>query len=250
MTALQRILVVFFGFLLLPAVPTYSQCLLDGEYISTPQPSYTCCVGTVAFSIQSWNVTLNGNQISVYPLPAGSLPYPLTGTIDCQLGTFTATATRVGGCTETYTLQGQIQSVANWTGTFTAQYAGSACSCFGLDACTYQQYSVSGALPPTAVQPGGAPPSIAWMEVGPNPFGANTTMRVHLDKRQFSRLVIYDVAGRQVATLLAGAWLEAGDHEYGWDGQTREGRRAPSGIYFVHLRTDAAERVAKLVVLD
>jgi flagellar hook assembly protein FlgD len=75
-------------------------------------------------------------------------------------------------------------------------------------------------------------------------------MRVHLDSRQDTRLVIRDVTGRAVATLVAGTSLEEGDYEYAWDGRTNEGRRVPSGIYFVQLRTNVAERVAKLVVLD
>jgi flagellar hook assembly protein FlgD len=75
-------------------------------------------------------------------------------------------------------------------------------------------------------------------------------MRVHLDSRQDTRLVIRDVTGRAVATLVAGKSLEEGDYEFAWDGRTHEGRRAPSGIYFVQLRTNVAERVAKLVVLD
>jgi len=77
-----------------------------------------------------------------------------------------------------------------------------------------------------------------------------TTMRVHLDSRQDTRLVIHDVTGRAVATIVAGTWLEAGDHEFAWDGRTNDGRRAPSGIYFVQLKTNVTERVVKLVVLD
>jgi hypothetical protein len=243
-------LFVIAGFLSSFVVPAYSQCLLNGTYVSTPTANYSCCQGLVSFNVTSWIVSVNGSQISINASPAG--PH-MVGTINCQTGAFTATQLLPGGCTETYTLQGQVQSVGSWTGTFTAQFVGADCSCFNGQfgtPCTSQQYSVSGALPPTSVRPGNAPPLLARLEVGPNPLGATTTMRVHLDSRQDTRLVVRDVTGRAVATLVAGTWLEEGDYEFSWDGRTPEGRRAPSGIYFVQLKTNMAERVAKLVVLD
>jgi hypothetical protein len=229
------------------AAPSFGQCLLPGGYTSTPALSYTCAFGIVHFDIQRWDIAITGNVIKIDVFPGASgfgYPNPLTGTIDCQTGAFTATRVWPGTCTETYTLTGQVQSIGSWTGTFRAAFTGNC-----LD-CSTQNYPVSGALPPTGVRPGSAPPLLARLEVGPNPLGASTTMRVHLDSRQDTRLVIRDVTGRAVATLVAGTSLEEGDYEYAWDGRTNEGRRVPSGIYFVQLRTNVAERVAKLVVLD
>ncbi len=243
-------LLVVAGFLSLFVSPARAQCLLNGTYVSTPSASYSCCMALISFNVTGWIVSVNGNQISINASPTG--PH-MAGTVNCQTGTFTATQTIPGGCTETYTLTGQIQSAGHWTGTFTAQFVGSDCSCFNGQLgtpCFSQQYSIAGALPPTDVRSGSAPALLARLEVGPNPLGASTTMRVHLDTRQDTRLVVRDVTGRAVATLVAGTWLEAGDYEFAWDGRTQDGRRAPSGIYFVQLRTNVAERVAKLVVLD
>jgi hypothetical protein len=240
------------GSLLLPAVPATAQCLLDGTYDSDPVTSYACCVGLISFSVGQWDLTIAGNQVLVAPVPPGSIPSALVGTIDCQSGTFTATASVPGGCTETYTLQGQILSPGNWSGTFYAQYSGPDCSCFGGmfgTPCTSQQFAVAGSLPATAIRPG-APPSFARLDVGPNPFSASTTVRVRVERSEAASLVVLDVAGRTVATLFGGATLDRGDHEFSWARRTDDGRRAPTGIYFVRLRTASTERVAKVLVLD
>ncbi len=240
--------VVVLTFVLLSPAPSFAQCLLDGSYVSTPAAAYTCAFGLVSWNVQSWNLTISGGQIAVNPVPPGTLPAQLVGTIDCQTGTFSASASiPAGGCTETYTLSGQVQSVAGWTGNFLAQYSGSSC---GLAGCVLQNIPVAGALPPTGITPGAGVPSLASLGVGPNPLGETTTLRVQLDRQQFASLVIHDVSGRVVATIVPGQWLDSGEHRYRWERRNRADERVPAGIYFVRLQVGAAERVAKLVVLN
>ncbi|HKW13519.1 MAG TPA: FlgD immunoglobulin-like domain containing protein [Candidatus Krumholzibacteria bacterium] len=237
-------------FLALPAstTPSFSQCLQNGDYTLTPAPSYSCKFGTINFSVQSCGVAIGGNQITVTPSPGPVTT--LLGTIDCQTGVFSATATIPGGCAQTYTLTGQVQSTGSWTGTFQAQFLGGQCSVAGMDACTNHSFPVSGALTATGVQSGAASPSLAWIDVAPNPFVTTTILHVHIDRREFARVVIRDVRGSEVARIVSGTWLGRGDYTFAWDGRTREGARVPSGVYFAELHADAAERVAKLVVLN
>jgi hypothetical protein len=75
-------------------------------------------------------------------------------------------------------------------------------------------------------------------------------VRVRVVGGQLARLVVHDIAGRTVATLIDERWLEGGEHEYRWNRRSRHGRRVPAGVYFVRLQTKSASRVAKLVVLD
>lgn len=51
-------------------------------------------------------------------------------------------------------------------------------------------------------------------------------------------LRIFDVAGREVRSLMDRRWLESGMHVIEWDGRRNDGRVAPSGIYFT--RADVA----------
>lgn len=82
----------------------------------------------------------------------------------------------------------------------------------------------------------------------PNPFNPSTTVRFTLPREGRARVDVYDVAGRLVHTLIDGR-LPAGAHEARWDGVTRRGRLAGSGIYFLRLRTPWGEATRRLVLV-
>ena len=69
--------------------------------------------------------------------------------------------------------------------------------------------------------------------VAPNPFTATATLRFTLPDADVVTLRVYDVLGREVATLVDGA-REAGAHA-----ATFDGRDLPSGTYVYRLRTSA-----------
>jgi len=68
----------------------------------------------------------------------------------------------------------------------------------------------------------------------PNPFHGSTTIRFSLAEPAAAELVIFDVRGRIVRTLLHGA-LGAGSHVTLWDGRDDGGASAAPGIYFARL---------------
>jgi hypothetical protein len=68
----------------------------------------------------------------------------------------------------------------------------------------------------------------------PNPFNPSTTIRFELDRGGFTRLDVYDIAGRHVRSLLA-AFRSAGDHDVTWNGRDNDGRSVASGVYLVRL---------------
>src|SRR5262249_17433230 len=70
----------------------------------------------------------------------------------------------------------------------------------------------------------------------PNPFNPETTIRYALPKADRVRLRVFDIAGRLVASLEDGP-ENAGEHAVAWDGRTRAGARAGSGVYFYCLTT-------------
>jgi hypothetical protein len=61
-------------------------------------------------------------------------------------------------------------------------------------------------------------------------------------------LSLFDVAGRQVATLASGRF-EAGYRSVVWDGRDRSGTRLASGVYFLRLVTAGNRATAKVVVV-
>lgn len=70
----------------------------------------------------------------------------------------------------------------------------------------------------------------------PNPFNPTTTIRYALAKNAEVELVVYDLNGRRVRTLLSGEQVEAGQHEAVWRGLDDQGRAAAAGVYLCRLR--------------
>jgi M6 family metalloprotease-like protein len=68
----------------------------------------------------------------------------------------------------------------------------------------------------------------------PNPFNPTTVISYQLPVGSDEKLVVYDVLGREVATLVSGA-TTPGRHEVVWDGRDSAGRAVASGIYFTRL---------------
>lgn len=82
----------------------------------------------------------------------------------------------------------------------------------------------------------------------PNPFRDATTIAFGLPDRQWASLVVYDVNGRRVRTLVRGE-LGAGSHESTWDGRDDIGGQVTSGVYFGVLKTGKDQLVRKIIVL-
>ncbi|HEY6953365.1 MAG TPA: T9SS type A sorting domain-containing protein [Bacteroidota bacterium] len=89
----------------------------------------------------------------------------------------------------------------------------------------------------------GTPDHFALSQNYPNPFNPTTTIRFSIAKFSIVNLEIYDLLGREVATLANGE-MPAGVHEVTFDAS-----RLASGIYFYKLRADNFTATKKLVLL-
>ncbi len=87
------------------------------------------------------------------------------------------------------------------------------------------------------------PESMELCQNYPNPFNPTTTIGFLLPKPGFITLRIYDVLGKEVATLVSGR-LAAGKYEYQWNA----GKLA-SGIYYYRLQSDNFAQTRKLILL-
>lgn len=80
----------------------------------------------------------------------------------------------------------------------------------------------------------------------PNPFNPSTLIRFTLPVAATVRLTVYDVLGRQVATLLDGP-CDAGEVQVAWHGTDQNGARAASGVYFYRMEAVPAHGGAPFV---
>jgi hypothetical protein len=82
----------------------------------------------------------------------------------------------------------------------------------------------------------------------PNPFNPTTTIAYSVANATDVQLVIYDVTGARVRTLVNGP-REANNHKVVWDGKNDQGDPVSSGVYFYVLRTTEFRATKKLVIL-
>jgi Tol biopolymer transport system component len=82
----------------------------------------------------------------------------------------------------------------------------------------------------------------------PNPFNSGTAIRFALPADGEVELVLYNLMGQKVATLVEGL-RAAGIYAIHWDGVNERGRALASGVYLYRLRAGAQVETRKLVVL-
>jgi hypothetical protein len=94
----------------------------------------------------------------------------------------------------------------------------------------------------------GIEPRFALAQNAPNPFSTGTRIAFQLPAPTDAELVVYNIAGRRVATLLSGE-LPGGPHTMEWNGTDDAGRRMASGIYFYRLTAGSHTDARKMILL-
>jgi enterochelin esterase family protein len=77
----------------------------------------------------------------------------------------------------------------------------------------------------------------------PNPFNPATNIGFRISDFGFVELKVYDLAGREVATLVSEN-LPAGSYTYRW-----ETRGLPSGVYFYCLKAGSFEKTRRMLLI-
>ncbi|MBL7128488.1 MAG: T9SS type A sorting domain-containing protein [Ignavibacteria bacterium] len=77
----------------------------------------------------------------------------------------------------------------------------------------------------------------------PNPFNPTTNIKFDIKKLSYTKLIVYDILGKEIATLV-NEKLSAGSYEVSLDG-----RSYPSGVYFYRLVADDFVDVKKMIFL-
>jgi hypothetical protein len=82
----------------------------------------------------------------------------------------------------------------------------------------------------------------------PNPFGRGTTIRYALQQEEQVALSVHAVDGRRLTTLHWGL-QDSGLHTIVWRGESDDGSRLGTGIYYVKLRTGGAVRTRMVCLM-
>ncbi|MCF7815199.1 MAG: T9SS type A sorting domain-containing protein, partial [Candidatus Cloacimonetes bacterium] len=82
----------------------------------------------------------------------------------------------------------------------------------------------------------------------PNPFNPTTTIAFGLTQDETVALVIYNIKGEKVRTLVSGE-LEAGMHDVTWYGKDDSGKNVASGVYFYKMKADKYVQTKKMILM-
>jgi hypothetical protein len=82
----------------------------------------------------------------------------------------------------------------------------------------------------------------------PNPFNPTTRIRFQLPRAEKVKLLIYNLMGQQIRTLVDGK-LNAGYYELTWDGCDDLGQRVGSGVYYYRLSAPVFHGTKKMLLV-
>ncbi len=82
----------------------------------------------------------------------------------------------------------------------------------------------------------------------PNPFNPLTTISFNLPEAGRATVVVYDVAGKRIRTLVEGS-LGAGDHQVTWNGADDGGRPVSAGVYLYRLDSGLIHEVKSMTLV-
>ena len=94
----------------------------------------------------------------------------------------------------------------------------------------------------------GRPQGFTLEQNFPNPFNSGTVIRFSLPSSDVVKLVVYNVTGQKMATLLEGI-REAGRYTVFWDGREISGNALATGIYLYRLQAGSQMETRKLLLL-
>lgn len=117
---------------------------------------------------------------------------------------------------------------------------------FRYDRITRFDYAIRAAVIPgttIVMETGPAPTPVGFLlaQNTPNPFNARTTMRYEVPTLSPVRLVVYNLLGQPIRTLVDDM-QEPGSYVVQWDGKDHGGRDVGSGVYFYRLSAENERR--------
>ncbi len=102
----------------------------------------------------------------------------------------------------------------------------------------------------TSVEPGHQviPANFVLAQNYPNPFNPTTSITYSIPNENFVNIKIYDMLGREVATLV-NDYKNAGNHMVDWNGEDNSGQKVASGTYIYRITAGNFVATKKMVLL-
>lgn len=82
----------------------------------------------------------------------------------------------------------------------------------------------------------------------PNPFNPKTLIRYNLPKDSFVNVVIYNILGQKISTLVNSSQL-AGYKSISWDASSEKSKLIPAGLYFLQITANQSTQIKKMILL-
>jgi len=103
---------------------------------------------------------------------------------------------------------------------------------------------------PTDVKEAGVvPESFQLSQNYPNPFNPTTNFKYSLPKAAKVKMVVYDIFGREVTTLINNEMRDAGTYSVTWNGRNNMNQLVATGTYFYRMQAAGFEKVMKMALI-
>ena len=92
------------------------------------------------------------------------------------------------------------------------------------------------------------PTEFALHQNYPNPFNPDTRIRYDLPEESLVRIMIYDMLGRKIKTLVERNETP-GHKSVVWDGSNDYGKQVSAGVYLFHIESSGFKQTKKMILL-
>jgi sugar lactone lactonase YvrE len=109
------------------------------------------------------------------------------------------------------------------------------------------QYKFNGLI--NTPEPQAMPENFMLSQNYPNPFNPSTNFNYSLPSTSDVKIVIHDLFGREVTTLVNEIGKAAGTYNVTWNGKDRYNRQVSSGIYFYNIQAGSFYKTMKMMLI-
>ncbi|HIB14380.1 MAG TPA: T9SS type A sorting domain-containing protein, partial [Candidatus Marinimicrobia bacterium] len=109
-------------------------------------------------------------------------------------------------------------------------------------------YDINGLIGTAGIDEEAVPTSFTLFPAYPNPFNPMTTLRYDLPEQATVNIIIYDMLGKEVKTLV-NTIQDAGFKSVIWDATNKYGKPVSAGVYLYQIQSGEFVQTGKMVLL-